>query len=217
MAKKKVVKSATKLPSWWPTGFEPCVAKDPASAIGAPFNRVFMLAPTFEGTLAVQRWANVDSLLGVRDRVIPNHLMKRYTLEEIPLQSALEELKVQMLAEGATPEAVRLVGEHIPLSEKELSIMAAKLTKKTTAPKATKAPKAEKAAKAPKAEKAPKEADTRKIKVLKKDHGARDGSKTAERYDAIIASKTVDEALSNDLIKMADINYAVKQGIVSLG
>lgn len=97
--------------------------------------------------------------------------------------------------------------------------MAGKLTKKDAPKASTKAAKAPAAAKAPKAPKEPKAPDNRKIKVLNKDHGARANSKTAARYNAIIAAKTVQEALDNtaEPIKMADISYAVGKGIISLG
>lgn len=145
MAKKS---KAPDLPSWWPTGFQPSVCRNPATVAQGSLNGlVFMLAPTFQGTLAVERRLLTANMLGVFDRVIANGSMHLYTIADgIDLHSALIQLKEVMLTEGATPEAVRLVGEHIPISKKEYDIMAEKLTKKTTA--AAKKPAATAAAKA---------------------------------------------------------------------
>jgi hypothetical protein len=198
------------------------VVTNPASVLsGTLFSKLFVVGRTFCGYRVVYARCTIESQLGVQERVLYDWQMASYPrldLEESALQSLLEELKRSMLDHGATPEAVRWFGEVSPLSEEELKIMAEKLTKKagTKAPAKKPAAKADKPAKAAKEPKAP---DNRKIKVLKKDHGARDGSKTAARYDAIIASKTVQEALDNtaEPIKMADINYAVGKGIIALG
>ncbi len=58
--------------------------------------------------------------------------------------------------------------------------------------------------------------DNRKIKAVNKNHGAREGSKTAERYDQLLRCKTVQEALDAGLTR-ADVNYAVAKGVISVG
>lgn len=235
---KRSSKGAPKLPSWWQPGFVPCVARDPASAMGAPFNRVYMLAPTFQGTLAVQRWANVSSLLGVRDRVIPNSQIRLYTHEDISLQSALSDLKKQMLTEGATPEAVRLVHEHSPFTEEELSTMANKLAKKTApakkadatkvAPKSTAKKDTAKASAKPKPEGSSPVGTARNFKyktlMTAKQAGEklRDGSWTARMVDIIMSHKdaaSAREALAADAEfneKRLDFGWAIKKGFISV-
>lgn len=200
----------------------PYALNDAASIMGGKFGRLWVVGTTFCGVRVVYRHPNIDTQLGVRDRVIYDWKLKLYQrqdLEESALQSLWEELKSEMLEHGASPLAVQWVGELSPFSAEEYKEMAGKLTKKEAPKASTKAAKAPAAAKAPKAAKEPKAPDNRKIKVLNKDHGARAGSKTADRYNAIIAAKTVQEALDNtaEPIKMADINYAVGKGIISLG
>jgi DNA-binding protein HU-beta len=187
-----------------------------------------MLAPTFEGTLSVQRWPNVSGMLGVRDRIIASHQMKHYSLEDIPLQSALEELKPQMLAEGATNEAVRLVSEFIEFTTEELRIMAEKLKTKAAPKKAaakapakkaeTKTP-AKKAGDTTKAREAAEgkraELYAKKIKVLNKDHGAREGSNRANMLNIVLKAKTVGEAIEGGAT-MVDVRFAESKGFISL-
>jgi hypothetical protein len=124
------------------------------------------------------------------------------------LSAVTADLKSKALDRGATLEAIQLLGQLTKLTTAEEAEMA----------KAPAAKAAEKVAAAkPAATKAAKEPDNRKIKVLKKDHGARENSKTAQRYDQIIGAKTISEALGGAMeITMADINYAEKQGIISL-
>jgi len=94
--------------------------------------------------------------------------------------------------------------------------MATKLTKKTAAPaKATKAPAAAKTPKAPK-EAAEAKEDTRKIKVLMKEHGAREGTKRADMLDTIYASKTVQEAVDAGVSK-SDVSWAARAEYISVG
>jgi DNA-binding protein H-NS len=189
-----------------------------------------MLAPTFEGVLAVQQVVNIPSQLGVRDRVIPNWQIKNYTLDEnCSLQSALQELKVQMLTEGATSEAVRLVGEHITITEEEYKTMAEKLKTKTGGP--AKKPAAAAKNKEPDNEKTgsgrgrtaanfsyknlmtPKEAAEK----------VRPGSWTARMVEIIMANKTAAaarEALANDPVyndRRLDFKWAADKGFIAIG
>lgn len=187
---------------------------------------VFMLAPTFEGTLAVQRIANMPDHTGVRERVIPNNQMKNYSVledEESALHRLLHELKSQMLTEGATHEAVRLVGEHIPISEEEYKVMAEKLTKKPATKKAP-AKKAAPAAKAPATEGAARRGRQHslddKAKIVLTEKGEAKLKKGAEtgataNIKAMKAAKTVGKALEAGL-KPGDIAYAVKTGTIEL-
>jgi len=57
--------------------------------------------------------------------------------------------------------------------------------------------------------------DKRKITVLKKPHGARDGTARAALLDKIYRSKTVDGADENG-VKKADVSWAAKAGYISL-
>jgi DNA-binding protein H-NS len=189
-----------------------------------------MLAPTFEGTLAVQRVVNIPSQLGVRDRIIPNWQMKNYTLDEnCSLQSALEELKVQMLTEGATPEAVRLVGEHITITEEEYNIMAEKLKTKTGTP--AKKPAAATKGNAPAKEKTGSgrgrvAADfTYKHLMTPKEAAekVRAGSWTGRMVEIIMSYKTsaaAREALANDAEygdRRLDFKWAADKGFIAIG
>ena len=92
--------------------------------------------------------------------------------------------------------------------------------KKTKAEKPAKEVKAVKG-KAPKAEKSAKEARNsyadKKIKVVNKDHGARDGSKRAAWMNALIKSKTVAEAQGKvEGLDSGVIGFAVRSGLIEL-
>lgn len=199
--------------------FEPYWINNPAAVTGGKFGRMLVAAKTFCGVRVVYRWVNIESEIGVRDRIIMDGDLRHYTrlnLEESALQSALLELKVDMLNQGASPEAVQLFNGIVPLTEQELQEMATKLTKKTAAPaKATKAPAAAKTPKAPK-EAAEAKEDTRKIKVLMKEHGAREGTKRADMLDTIYASKTVQEAVDAGVSK-SDVSWAARAEYISVG
>jgi hypothetical protein len=197
--------------------FEPYWINNPAAVTGGKFGRLLVAAETFCGVLVVYRWLNVDSQIGVRDRVILDWELKNYShlnLEQSACQSALLELKVDMLNQGASPEAVRLFNGIVPLTKQELNEMATKLTKKTTAEK--KAPAAKTKA-APKAKAAPAEAksDDRKIKILMKDHGAREGTKRADMLDTIYGCKTVQEAVDAGVSK-SDVSWAARAEYISV-
>jgi hypothetical protein len=207
--------------------FEPYWIGNPASLMGGKLGRMLVAAQTFCGVRVVYRWANVDAQLGVRDRIIMDHELKNYprlNLEESALQSALLELKLDMLNQGATPEAVQLFRGVVPLTDEELQEMATKLTKKTTA-KAAPAAKATKAAPAAKA-KTPKEpkapAENRKYKHLVKraDIKTREGTWTAHMVDVVMGNKTTDDA-SAELAtskeygdRKLDFGWCVKKGYI---
>lgn len=222
---KKKTKKAQEAPPWWRKGFVPCVARDPASVGSERFARVFMLAPTFEGTMAVQAHPNIPSQVGVRERVIPADQANRFTLiteEETALHSHLEELKTQMLTHGASREAVRLVGEHIPITDKEYREMAAKLTKKAPAKKAsTKKAPAKKAASDAPAKGGRKHSLDEKAKITLTEKGEAKLKKGADtgatqNLEAMKKAKTVGKALEAGL-KPGDITYAEKTGTIELG
>lgn len=212
-------KMARRKPAPPATAFEPHAVRDPASLLGGRFGRLVVLARTFCGYRAVYRRPNVDSQVGVLDRVIFDWqfpLYPKINHEEISLQSILNELKEDMLAHGASPEAVMLVGGHSPFNEEELKVMATKLAAKS----GTQKPAAKKAAAPakPKAERKAKESagpDERKITVLKKEHGARAGTQRATMLDAIYKSKTVDEAVKNGATS-GDVAWAARSGYISL-
>lgn len=145
-------------------------------------------------------------------------------LEDDPTEE-IQRLKARSMSGGITPEARLLLATLIPYTQEELNMAQAnaKLAKKTAeaaAPAEKNTGNAAALAKAREARAANAGPDTRKVTVLKKDHGGRPGSKTAERYDKIIKSKTVQAGLDNeDGIKLtkADFNYAAEKGIISLG
>lgn len=157
--------------------------------------------------------------------------------EADPRTKALE-FKSVALRDGATPEAIRLIGTLIPLNDKECREMAEKLkakgskaadTKglKSAASKTPVAKKTSKSdaskrrgnpealAKARAARAANKGPDNRKITVVKKDHGARAGTKRADMLNIVLKAKTVQTALDNGAT-MVDIRFAQTQGLIKL-
>jgi hypothetical protein len=206
-----------------PEPFQPYVASNPASVAGGKFARVYVLAPSFCGVRVVERLCHMPGLQpGVRERYIPAAQLPHYKPlpeQEFPLQSLIAELKVEMLQHGATPEAVMLVGAVSPFEEKELNIMAKKLTTKPT--KAKKAVKAD----APKTEAkgtgGRKSSLDPKAKITITDKGAEKIAKGADNgatnnLKAMKAAKTVGKALEGDLTS-ADINYAARSGTITIG
>lgn len=140
----------------------------------------------------------------------------------------LSKLRKWALEYGASPEAIRLLNAHTAFSQKELNIMAGKLSKKADTKKAAPAKTTAKKAEAPAKKKGNPEAlakaraaraeagpDTRKITVLKKDHGARAGSKRAELLNSIFKAKTVQAAVEAGT-KKSDVAWAAREGYISL-
>lgn len=134
-------------------------------------------------------------------RFTPNDNKDATTGKARQFTQHLEAMKRHGLAEGATPEAIRLLSLHVNLTQEEVDIMANKLATKK-APKKSKAEKAPeveggksntealKKARAAKTEAGP---DTRKITVLNKENPYRENSKRAEAFDLAKASKTVQD------------------------
>lgn len=215
MAKRKTVPA-----------FTPYEVRDPASVIGG---RLLIVGTTFCGVRAVgyNRAYMPGSMLGVTERVIPDEQTAQYHEihdENSSLQSIFSRIKEQMLTHGASRLAVQWVHDLEPFDEKELKIMAEKLKSKKTKPvggggklaegKAKKGnPEALAKARAARAENAGP--DTRKIKVLKKPHGAREGTKRAELLDTIYSSKTVEEAVNAGVSK-SDVSWAAREEYISL-
>lgn len=215
-----------------PATFEPYVARDPYSVVeGTFFGRVLVVGRTFCGVRAVKRVVHMDHImLGVREQVIPDWQRGAYTpMEETSLQSFISGIKNEALAHGATPLAVQWLGELSPFTTEELNIMAEKLKTKGTAKKAdtkgadkadTKGAdkkgnpealkKAQEAAAGKRAE-----LHSKKIKVLNKKHGAREGSKRAQMLDIVLASKTVAEAIEGGAT-MVDVRFAEEKEFISL-
>lgn len=193
--------------------FEPYACSDPASVLGGRRGRVLVLAPSFNAVRCVQAAPAVTGHLAVRDRVIMDSQLKMYSRldpEEFPLQSLVRDIKEEMLNHGATPEAVMLVGAYSPFNEKEMNIMAEKLKK--TAAKKTSTKKADTKGKAETAEAT---TDDRKIKVVKKPHEAREGTKRASMLDTIYDSKTVQEAVAGGVSK-SDVSWAAREGYIEV-
>lgn len=124
-------------------------------------------------------------------------------------QTWLANLRIAALEHGATPEAIRLIGLHMPWTKKEEAILAEKLkakaggtkkaaaadagaktgtAKKTTGGKGN--PEALKKAREAKAAAGP---DTRKITILNKENPYREGSGRAASFDALKGAKTVED------------------------
>lgn len=109
------------------------------------FPLALVAAETFMGYIVVYERPAMPELgsLGVGVTTGEAHedrLMGKYPqysrAEDIPLQSFIQRLKTTMLTHGASPEAVRLIGELSPFTKKEYDIMAEKLKAKATGDKA---------------------------------------------------------------------------------
>lgn len=200
-------------------GFEPHVRRNPASVLGGtPFARVYVLARSFCGVRIVERWPAPGNLFGIRDRYVPDDQLVNYTPEECALQSAIQELKVSMVAEGATPEAVILVGAVSPFEEEELNTMADKLKTKTSAKKPADKAKGDKA----KGAAVPRSAPDFKYKAgpNAKEVKGREGSWTARMIEIALANKdaaSAREELAKDKTfgeKRMDFGWLEKKGVI---
>lgn len=127
----------------------------------------------------------------------------------------LDNMRNHALEYGASPEAVRLIGLHLPWTKKEEAILAEKLKSKAEGAKKAAAGKAEKAPKPvagggknadskprkgnPEALKKAREAraeagpDVRKITIVNKENPYREGSNRAASYAALKGAKTVED------------------------
>lgn len=203
----------------------PYPVRNPASIMTGKFGRLWIVGTTFMGLRAVYRHPNIETQLGVLDRVIPAEQVRHFAridLEESALQSLLLELKEDMLNHGASSLAVQWVGELSPFSKKELNTMADKLTKKA----AGAAKPAAKGAAKPKAEKAEKAAPADKTykHLVKPDAaigGTREGTWTRRMVEIIMGTKSTAEAraaLAKDKEysdKSLDFGWAAKKGFIS--
>lgn len=154
---------------------------------------------------------------------------------ETPLDTWLDNLRRCALENGATPEAVRLLGELSPWNKKEEAIMAEKLKAKGSAAKPDKEGLKSAAKKTPVAKGKPRgnpEAlakaraarqstpDTRKItpKIKAKDITARAGTFRHQMITDALNSKTVDEWKSKGDGKYdaGCLRYLTEQGIISV-
>lgn len=151
------------------------------------------------------------------------------------VKTHLQWLRSKALESGATPDAIRLLSRATkPFTAKEEKDMAQKLATKN-APKAgnAKALKAAAAktpvgkgggrkgnadalARAREAKKAATGPDTRKITVLKKPHGAREGTTRCTILDTVYKAKTVQAAVEAG-IKAGDVAWAAREGYIRLG
>lgn len=200
MAKRKE-SLHTALPKGWPA--PPFVMRDRTSVIGTTF-------------IVCERTVNGWRALGSANAVYPyltdvtmedRHCSKQEgarrfypwehnvnQLDGTPrsFKAHLEAFKLFALRDGATPEAIRLLDLHEPLTTEEVQIMANKKAEKDN-PKPAKASaaKAPKTPKEPKAAKEPKAPDTRKITVQTKECPYREGSKRAASWAALKGAKTV--------------------------
>jgi hypothetical protein len=156
------------------------------------------------------------------------------------LASLFNSIRATAVEEAATPEAIRLLGELSPWSEKEKKIMAEKLKAKASAAKPDKAGLKSAAKSAPVAKNATADApkkrgnadalakaraarasgpDTRRITSLKKakDIAARAGSYRHGMLTDLLASKTVQEFRDkNKSYSAGDLRYAQEAGYISL-
>jgi preprotein translocase subunit SecA len=131
-----------------------------------------------------------------------------------------------MLTEGATREAVRLVGEYIPITDKEYKIMSEKLKTPAKKAPAAKAPAAKAPAAPKKAPAPPKEGSGRgrastldeKAKLALTEKGQKKVEKAGkdDKLALIAKAKTVGNALKVDGVLPKDIHYAVKVGLLEL-
>lgn len=109
-----------------------------------------------------------------------------------------------------------IAGAKVAANKDKYKKLEAVENKKTATTKKAEAKAAPKT-KAAKKESAPRKEDTRKIKVLNKNHGAREGSKRAAWMDALTSSKTVAQAREKvEGLDAGVLSFAEKAGIVEL-
>lgn len=149
---------------------------------------------------------------------LPDGARPRYTRSERSLLQVLSDLKVNLLAHGGTPEAVRLMINLGQLDEKEQEMAKAKLASKGAAPAAAPAkgkgnPDALKKAREAKAEAGP---DTRKITILNKENPYRADSGRATSFDALKGAKTAEDYKSAGG-KVKYLSRWVEEGRIKLG
>lgn len=215
--KRKPAKVAKGAPATSTAPAMPYLVRDPNQIAGGLW---LVCERTFCGVIAVARCVYMPGVdLAVRKRIIMDWELPRFTpvpwSEETTLQSFLLGIKRDAVEHGAQAEAVQLLGSLSPFEEKEMIIMAEKLTKKAAPKAAPKKEAAPKKAPAPKKEAADTGPDKRKIAVLKKPHGAREGTKRADLLDAIYKSKTVQDALDAGVSKN-DVAWAARAEYIAI-
>lgn len=198
----------------------PYLARNPNQIAGGLW---LVVKRSFCGAIAVSRQVYMPGVThAVQRRYVSDFELARWTpvpwSKETTLQSFLLGIKSEAVEHGAQAEAVQLLGELSPFDDKEMKIMAEKLSKpagkpKPAAKKETAAkPAAAKKASAPAADAGP---DKRKIAVLKKPHGAREGTKRADLLDTIYKAKTVQDAVDSGVAKN-DIAWAAREGYIAV-
>lgn len=180
----------------------------------------------------------LDPLVGyisatvVKKSAIGGVQYKRTDLDVAPVLAAI---KAKALKQGATLEAIQLLGTLLSISKEEEAEMATtKLARKgadteglKAAAKAAPVNPAKKGAAEPAKKRGNPEAlaaaraarasgpDTRKINVLKKEHGARDGTKRADLLNKMFKHPTVQKAVDAGVSK-SDISWAAREGYIEL-
>lgn len=198
----------------------PYLARNPNQIAGGMW---LVVQRSFCGAIAVSRQVYMPGVtFAVQRRYVSDFELAHWThvpwSEETTLQSFLLGIKREAVEHGAQAEAVQLLGELSPFDDKEMIIMAEKLAKKGAAKPAAKKETAAKPAKAaaPKKEAAADAGpDKRKIAVLKKPHGAREGTKRADLLDTIYKAKTVQDAVDAGVAKN-DVAWAAREGYISV-
>lgn len=206
------------------------LVSDPYATVRGPFiGKWLVVGPTFCGVRAIGRVVHMDGVTpGVVHRTIAEGARKHYPVDEnSSCASFLMGLKNEMLAHGATELAVQWALEIEPtiFEEKELTIMAEKLQAKGKTAKTATAKDADKPKRAgnPEALAKAREAraaadagpDKRKITVLKKPHGAREGTARADLLDKIYKAKTVQDAVDAG-VKKSDVAWAARSEYISI-
>lgn len=205
MAKRRKENTHTEIPEGWPP--PPFVMRDRTSAIGTTFivcERTVNGWRALGSAVAVYLYLNDFTMedrhcsLGGDTRFTPwEHNYNEIEGEYRSFKQHLQAFKLFALRDGATPEAIRLLDIHEPLTKEEVSIMAAKKAEKD-APAKKPATKAAKSTKAPKKEgDATPKVDNRKITVVEKENPYREGSKRAASWDALKGAKTVEDYKAN--------------------
>lgn len=221
----------------------PCAVMD-RSHFGGGARPCLVLAESFEGymlayrPLAVEAWGD----LFVHLRWVPTATVgpgKQYCpveAEKYPLQSVLNRYREVIVEKGGVPEAVRLLDHFLRFTDEEKKTMADKLAKKgAAAPKAdaktTKAPAAGGKKGNPEALKKAREQsdetraarqaellkDKRKITATDKGKAKIAKAGKEDKLSRIVAAKTVGAAMAIDDVKFADITYAERVGLITLG
>lgn len=204
------------------------------------------VAPTFCGIRAVRQHLTAEGWLAHAFTVVTIHdddlgPGRHYSPPDGPgadekyhLQTVLSNVRRDLVAKGGSPEAVRLLDKLFRFTPQETKTMADKLSKKTTAAKAApakdskpakgkagnpealkKAREASEGARAAKQEELLK--DKRKITATEKGKAKIAKAGKDDKLSRIVAAKTVGGAMALDDVKFADISYAERVDLITLG